>query len=456
MSDAEVTSVDRRIDAEWAFILKGYPRLSETFIAEEIAALERAGLRLQIWSLRHPTDPATHPVHRDIRAPVFYLPEYLHHAPWRVLCGVSAGVRAGLWRSGFWRALRQWGRDLLRDPTRNRIRRFGQALVLARELPPHITGLHAHFLHTPSSVARYTALLRGTGWSFSAHAKDIWTSPEWELGEKLADCSWGVSCTATGTDYLNEIAARFGRTAPVQLLYHGLPLARFPAPASPGPVAGAARRDGADQAQPVRLVSVGRLVDKKGYDILLRALALLPHDCHWHLTHIGAGPLAGQLRDQASELGLAGRIDWRGATDQAGVLTALRAADLFVLACRVSGDGDRDGIPNVLMEAQSQMLACVTTAVSAIPELIIDGKTGTLVAPEDPEALSRALSQLIASPDMRYAIGQAAWVRIAAEFAMDRCIAPLYNRFGLAPPQAAGEKKQIKAIRPEPEAGLVD
>lgn len=450
MADAGLKSVDGQMNAEWAFVLKGYPRLSETFIAEEIAALERAGLRLQIWSLRHPTDSLTHPVHRDIRAPVFYLPEYLHHAPWRVL----RGVWAGLWRTGFRRALLLWGRDLLRDPTRNRIRRFGQALVLARELPPHITGLHAHFLHTPSSVARYTALLRGTGWSFSAHAKDIWTSPEWELGEKLADCSWGVSCTAAGTDYLNEIAARFGRSAPVHLLYHGLPLARFCAP-SPGLAAGAAR-DGGDRAQPVRLVSVGRLVDKKGYDILLRALALLPQDCHWQLTHIGAGPLAGQLRDQASELGLAGRIDWRGATDQAGVLAALRAADLFVLACRVSGDGDRDGIPNVLMEAQSQMLACVTTKVSAIPELIVDGKTGALVAPEDPEALSRALSQLIASPDKRCTMGQAARARVEADFAMDRCIAPLCSRFGLAPLRAAGEKKQINAIRPEPEAGLVD
>ncbi len=439
------------MDAEWAFVLKGYPRLSETFIAEEIAALERAGLRLQIWSLRHPTDPVTHPVHRDIRAPVFYLPEYLHHAPWRVLRGVWAGVR----RTGFRRALGQWGRDLLREPTRNRIRRFGQALVLARELPPHITGLHAHFLHTPSSVARYAALLRGTGWSFSAHAKDIWTSPEWELGEKLADCSWGVSCTAAGTDYLNEIAARFGRTTPVQLIYHGLPLARFRAPSS-GDMAGAVRRDGGDRAQPVRLVSVGRLVDKKGYDILLRALALLPQDCHWRLTHIGAGPLAAQLRDQASELGLAGRIDWRGATGQAGVLAALRMADLFVLACRVSGDGDRDGIPNVLMEAQSQMLACVTTAVSAIPELIIDGKTGILVAPEDPEAMARVLSQLIASPDKRYAIGQAARARIEADFAMDRCIAPLCRRFGLAPSRAAGEKKQIKAMRSGPEAGIAD
>ncbi|HBF98488.1 MAG TPA: colanic acid biosynthesis glycosyltransferase WcaL [Alphaproteobacteria bacterium] len=438
------------MDAEWAIILKGYPRLSETFIAEELAALERAGLRYQIWSLRHPTDPAVHPVHREIRAPVFYLPEYLHDAPWRVLRGLGAAVR----RPGFPRALRQWGRDFRRDPTRNRIRRFGQALVLARELPPCITGLHAHFLHTPASVARYAALLRGASWSFSAHAKDIWTSPEWELGEKLADCAWGVSCTGTGTDYLNGIAARFGRAAPVLRLYHGLPLARFPAP--PPDVATGPARDGRDRAQPVRLVSVGRLVDKKGYDILLRALALLPHDCHWQLTHIGAGPLAGQLRDQAGELGLADRIDWRGACDQAGVLAALRASDLFVLACRVSADGDRDGIPNVLMEAQSQKLACVATRISAIPELIREGETGILVAPEDAAALAQAMGQLIASPDRRAAMGDAARARIEMDFAMHACIAPLLPRFGLAPPQPVGEKTVKYAAGPRGSGAVAD
>lgn len=439
MSDLPIKSADGSNEVDWAIIVKGYPRLSETFIAEELAALERAGLRFQIWSLRHPTDPAVHPVHREIRAPVFYLPEYLHDAPWRVLRGLGAAVR----RPGFRPVLRQWWRDFRRDRTRNRIRRLGQALVLARELPPHITGLHAHFLHTPASVARYAALLRGASWSFSAHAKDIWTSPEWELGEKLADCAWGVSCTGAGTDYLNDIATRFGRAAPVRQLYHGLPLARFPAPPA-GPATRRAR-DGGDPVRPVRLVSVGRLVDKKGYDILLRALALLPPDCHWRLVHIGAGPLAAALQEQASALGLADRIDWRGASDQAGVLAALRAGDIFTLACRVSADGDRDGIPNVLMEAQSQKLACVATRIAAIPELICDGKTGILVAPEDPAALAQALSRLIASPDRRAAMGNAARARIEVEFAMGECIAPLLTRFGLAPPQPVGKKTDVQA-----------
>jgi hypothetical protein len=162
-----------------AFVLKGYPRLSETFIAQEIAALERRGLEILIVSLRHPTDARRHPVHDDIRASILYLPEYLLLEPLRVL---RAWIRQR--KTSNYRLTRDlWLRDLARDPTPNRIRRFGQALVLANELPEDVGRLHAHFLHTPASVTRYAASLRGLAWTGSAHAKDIWTSPEWEKRE---------------------------------------------------------------------------------------------------------------------------------------------------------------------------------------------------------------------------------------------------------------------------------
>src|SRR6266700_673298 len=144
-----------------AFVLKGYPRLSETFIAQEIRALEQRGLGIQIVSLRHPTDRTRHPVHGQIRAPVLYLPEYLKDEKRRVF---AAWRRARL-LPGYAAARRIWLADLARDPTPNRIRRFGQALVLAAELAPGVTRLHAHFLHTPASVARYCAILCGLPWS---------------------------------------------------------------------------------------------------------------------------------------------------------------------------------------------------------------------------------------------------------------------------------------------------
>ncbi len=169
-----------------AFVLKGYPRLSETFIAQEILALEQRGLGILIVSLRHPTDRKTHPVHASIEAERLYLPEYLYREPVRVW-------RAWRWarrRPGYRRAWRTWLADLRRDPTPNRVRRFGQALVLAAELPQDVGHLHAHFLHTPASVARYAALVAGLGWTVSAHAKDIWTTPDWEKREKLAEADW--------------------------------------------------------------------------------------------------------------------------------------------------------------------------------------------------------------------------------------------------------------------------
>jgi len=409
-----------------AFVVKGYPRLSETFIAQEIAALEARGLDILIVSLRQPTDPTSHPVHRRIRAPLLYLPEYLHHAPLRVWRGWRAARRL----PGYRAARSAWLADLRRDPTPNRIRRFGQALVLAAELPADIGRLHAHFLHTPASVARYAAAMRGLPWSVSAHAKDIWTTPEWEKREKLADAEWAVTCTAAGHRHLAALAPANERTT---LCYHGLDLDRFASPPA-RPLGG----DGSDPARPVVLLSVGRAVAKKGYDDLLAALGLLPPELHWRLVHIGGGPLAGGLKRQAARLGLAGRIDWRGAQPQPQVLAACREADLFVLAAKTAPDGDRDGLPNVLLEAQSQRLACVATRLSGIPELIEDGRTGMLVPPGDPPALAAALNELIRDCERRARLGAAGEARVRSAFDLTAGIDVLAARFGLAETSAAG------------------
>jgi glycosyltransferase involved in cell wall biosynthesis len=416
-----------------AFVLKGYPRLSETFIAQEILGLERRGLDILIVSLRHPTDRAVHPVHRQIRAERLYLPEYLHQEPLRVWRGWRRVRRL----KGYRAARRAWLADLLRDPTPNRVRRFGQALVLAGELPPDIVRLHAHFLHTPASVTRYAAMMAGLPWSLSAHAKDIWTTPEWEKREKLAAADWAVTCTASGHAHLAALAPAGGR---VGLCYHGVALDRFPP--SPGGPSGA---DGSDPACPVVLLSVGRAVVKKGYDDLLAALALLPENLAWRLVHIGGGALAVSLKRDAARLGLADRIEWRGARPQPEVLAAYRAADLFVLAAKIAPDGDRDGLPNVLVEAQSQALACVSTRLSAIPELIEPGVTGLLVPPGDSTALSVALARLIGDPQLRAALGGAGEARVRADFDADTAIETLAQRFGLAPAVGVPERELVDA-----------
>lgn len=403
-----------------AFILKGYPRLSETFIAQEIRALEQRGLRILIVSLRQPTDPARHPVHAEIEAPLLYLPEYLWRQPRRVWSAWHAVRRWPTYRAA--RAV--WWRDLRRERTSNRIRRFGQALVLAQELGEDVGHLHAHFLHTPASVTRYAAMLRDLPWSVSAHAKDVWTTPEWEKREKLSDCAWLVTCTAVNREHL----AALGAPDKVELVYHGLDLARF----APPP-----KRPSRGTGEQVVILSVGRAVEKKGYGDLLRALAILPDDLDWRFIHIGGGDRLRDLKMQARRLGLSGRIEWRGAQPQGVVLAAYREADIFVLASRIAKSGDRDGLPNVLMEAQSQELACLSTSVSAIPELIEDGKTGRLVAPGDVHALSAALASLIRDSSERARFGQAGAARVRQSYGMGRGIDQLAAKFGLDRRQAA-------------------
>lgn len=381
-------------------VVKGYPRVSETFIAQELHALERRGLRLAIVSLRRPYDRVSHPVHAEIRAPVLYLPEYLVDAPLRVVRGHLRAFRQGPRR--YLATLGLWLRDLVRDPTPNRVRRFGQAGVLAAELPAGAGHLHAHFLHTPASVARYAARLVGLGYSLSGHAKDIWTRPAWELSEKLLGARFTVTCTRANQQHL----ARLAPGASVHLVYHGLDHGLFAPPAAYG-----STRDGADPADPVRLLSVGRLQDKKGFDVLLRAVARVPGAVV--LTLVGYGPNEAKLRSLARTLSLEPRIRWMGQLDHPAVRALYRESDLFVLAPRIVRDGDRDGLPNVVVEALSQGLPVVATRVSALPEIVEDGINGRLVPPEDPGALAAALAALVAEPAARRRLGAAGIRRVA-------------------------------------------
>ncbi|MDD9874033.1 MAG: glycosyltransferase family 4 protein [Gammaproteobacteria bacterium] len=398
-----------------AVILKGYPRLSETFIAEEIHALERSGVAVTLFSLRLPTERQIHPVHEAISAPVVYLPEYLYRQPLRVLRAWWKARR----RPHYRRARQVWRCDLRRDLNANRIRRFGQAMVLAAELPAGVDLLYAHFLHTPASVARYAAALLDLPWSCSAHAKDIWTIPDWEKREKLGDCRWLTTCTRANFDHLRALAAD---PAKVALNYHGLDVSRFAAAAT-----AYSNRDGADAANPVQILSVGRAVAKKGYDGLLAALADLPPDLHWEFTHIGGGPLLADLKRQAAELGIGERVTWRGAQAQSAVLACCQCADFFALNCRITADGDRDGLPNVLVEAQGCGLAVVATELSGIPELIEHGGNGLLVAPDDHRALTAALHRLITGPPLRRRLGQAGQKAVAAKFDRARNFTQLHR-----------------------------
>jgi glycosyltransferase involved in cell wall biosynthesis len=375
-----------------AVIVKGWPRLSETFVAQELVGLEDRGLDLELWSLRRPTDAKVHALHKRLKAPVRYLPEYLTDDPGRVWRGWTNARRL----PGYAAARAAFLADLRRDFTPNRARRFFQACVLAAELDGEIGHLYAHFIHTPGSVARYAASIRGLSWSAFAHAKDIWTTPDWEKREKLAAMEWCATCTKAGAEHLESLGP--GKT---RYIRHGLDVSRWPDPP-------------ARASKPATtIVSVGRLVAKKGYDDLIAALAMLDLALDWRFVHIGGGPLKDEIKAMAAPLGA--RVEFRGAGDQESVLAALREGDVFALASKVADDGDRDGLPNVLMEAASQDLPLVATHAGSIRDFL-DESCGIAVAPGDRTAFAAALAKLIADPDLRVRLGRAAGVKVRRDF----------------------------------------
>lgn len=383
-----------------AVVVKGFPRLSETFVARELEALEARGIDFSLHALRHPGSDAAL-VDNRVRAKPQYLPEYLHEAPFAVLSAIAAASRL----PGFGRAWRAFREDLSSEFAQARVRRFGQACVLARQMPSSVRHIYAHFAHSPSSVARYAALLRGIGFSISAHAKDIWTAPDWDLTRKLIDASFVTVCNRAG----HERLVALGGGDKVKLIHHGV--ARSLLVERPH----AQTRDGSDPAAPVRIVAVARAVEKKGLRRLLDALALLPQDLHFQLDHFGGGDLMVELGNKTRLLALEDSVTWHGARPHREVVAALDEADVFVLPAVIGSDGDRDGIPNAVMEAQARGLAVVASRVGGIDEVVFDGRTGVLVEPGDVGALAQALARVAREPGLRASLGAAALAHVGRE-----------------------------------------
>jgi len=302
---------------------------------------------------------------------------------------------------------------------------------MAAEATQQAQFFYSHFMHTPSSVTQYASMLRSVPWAISAHAKDIWTIPDWEKREKLDSAEWLVTCTRSNYEHLTELAdnTAHGMANPgrVNLVYHGIDLSRFPAPPAKEQTA-----DGSSRERAVTLLSVGRTVTKKGYAYLLHALVSLPDHLHWKFVHIGGGELTEELKDLALSLGIDQSISWLGGQPQSVVLESLQSSDLFVLPSVIGEDGDRDGLPNVLMEAQSQKLACLSTNISGIPELIEHTLTGWLVDERDVDQLTDALVKLITDPALRQTLAAHGYDKLHAEFSHKNCLNRLLELLNLS------------------------
>jgi len=273
-----------------------------------------------------------------------------------------------------------------------------QALHLAAAVRARgITHLHAHFASVATTVARAAARLSGVTYSFTAHAKDIFHDDvdDDDLRRKLVDAHHAI----TVSDYnLTDLRRRFGADATRRLhrVHNGLDLATFawtPTPSSPGD----------------RVVAVGRLVEKKGFDVLIDACATVvasgrPLQC----DIVGGGPLEDQLRHQIRARGLGEIVRLHGPMPQDDVRRIVASGDVFVAPCVVGTDGNRDGLPTVLLEAMALGTPCVATPVTGIPEAIVDGRTGLLVRERDVAATARAIRRVLDEPDLARSLSAAA------------------------------------------------
>ncbi|MEJ5299872.1 MAG: glycosyltransferase family 4 protein [Thermodesulforhabdaceae bacterium] len=370
-----------------AMVLKGYPRISETFISNEILHLERSGIDIAIFSLRQPRESFAHKHVKQIRAPVTYLPEYILPS-WKTL--FRANFRYFL--SYPYRYLRSFSNALkasiaISSPLTPTVRHFLQAGYLVQHdlFRKNIAHIHAHFAHTPTSVALYASELTGISFSFTAHAKDIYTSHPAKLMRKIARARFIITCTEYNRQYLLSLAE--GLSTPIYTIYHGIDLSRF--------------EFGPDHlpSPPFRILSVGRLVKKKGYDDLLKALRILKtQQIPFEFFHVGDGDLREQIHKMAGDLGLLDNVHFLGTLTHEDLIPLYRRSHLFVLASKIAPDGDRDGLPNVILEAMAIGIPVVATNVSAIPEAVHHEKTGILVSPENPYALAQAIKRVLFSP----------------------------------------------------------
>jgi colanic acid/amylovoran biosynthesis glycosyltransferase len=390
------------------YVLKRYPRFSETFVVNEILAHEAAGLGIEIFSLRPPDDTHFQDGISRVRAPVTYLPVYglKAEALW------SAVQEAAEVLPGVWSALEAARGEDVRD--------VYQALLLARIVRLRgISHLHAHFASVATTVTRLAARFAEVPYTFTAHAKDIFhesVQPD-DLRRKLED----ASAVVTVSDY-NEahLRAEFGAAAGrVQRIYNGLDTSRFPFTIP--------------RRRRTVIVGVGRLVEKKGFDDLVSACAILAsRGVDFECRIIGTGDMESALRAQIESLGLGSRVRLLGPQPQSEVIAEVGSAALFAAPCVLGSDGNRDGLPTVLLEAMALGTPCVSTDVTGIPEALHDGETGLMVTQHDPEALAGAMERLLGDPELRVRLAIRARQLIEAEFSVHRNAARVRALFGPA------------------------
>lgn len=426
-----------------AYLLKTFPKLSETFVLNEILELERQGLELHIFSLREPSEAKVHAGVAQVAAGVTYIPYLgsltgIHQTPPAVLAKVA-------------QMFRDHGYVFLRHPVRYfralslyisqdvRKRYFAQAGSLAKKLMQgEFTHLHAHFANEPASVAELAHHMTGCPYSFTAHAKDIYLTDRQELARKIASAEFLITCTGFNRNYLRELAT--GKT-PIHLCYHGVDLGRF----------SAEPEEASKKIDPPLILSVGRFCEKKGFPYLLEACRRLKERGRQFACRIvGFGPLEKDLQELIRSLELQDSVVLAGKMTQDDLIKEYRRADLFVLPCLVADDGDRDGIPNVLVEAMAMRIPVVSTPVSGIGELVDHMENGVLSPEKDTEALAAAMETLLGDPQLRHRLGANGRAKVMERFSLDRSTAKVRGLLLRAAGKTPARQPTMEAVEAPP------
>ena len=391
------------------YVLKRYPRYSETFVVNEILAHEEAGLNLEIFALRPSSDTHFQDTIARVRAPVTYLPapdvlsatEFWHEL-------MTAAKTLPGWAKGL---------DAARDEVARNV--YQAALLAVQARAKGIEHLHAHFATSATTVARLAALFAGLTYSFTAHAKDIFHDDvdDGDLLRKIQDASAVVTVSDYNVGFLHD---QYGDAASnVQRIYNGLDLSRLPF-ANP-------------HDRPPCIVAVGRLIEKKGFSDLIDACAELDaRQIDFQCQIIGGGPLEEALKTRIRDYGLQHKIELLGPRPQNEVMAHLQEAAVFAAPCVVGSDGNRDGLPTVLLEAMALGVPCISTDVTGIPEVIKHNESGILVPQKNAHALSLALERLLSQPQERTRLAQQARRLIESAFDIRHNSAALRSVFDAA------------------------
>ncbi len=409
MSDPTVVNEQRpgaRTEKELmvGYVIRMFPQTSETFIANEIRQLERFGTEVRIFSCRRPREAVLHDCVQQIQAPI----EYLHDPLYRHLPSLVREVRAVYRRDpARFRSTARFTLVQIRKSRRlDLLKRFAQAVSLADRLGREkVHHLHAHFAHSATQITTIASMLTGIGFSFTAHARDIYNDDvDFRLLREQVDrAAFAITVSNYNRAYLDD---KMGADAcqRIRRLYNGVDLEKF----SPGE---------APSGEPQIVLAVGRLVEKKGFSNLVEAVRILrERGCELRCEIVGGGELRGALQDQIDRAELGSMVWLAGARSQDELPERYRNATVVVMPAIQARDGNRDALPTVLLEAMACGTPVVASRLTGIPEIVDHEETGLLVEPGEPVALADAIELLLRDPERRRRYGAAARAKAEREF----------------------------------------